>query len=998
MKKVNREGRMSSLKINKRGINMKKTLIVFLTAVLAMSMLYVSCSNETKIDSSPVEVSFGASQSRSLSANVSFEDFDNLNWYYKANLYSGEFSQGATGEDFVLLQDGLATQITFSQGIWDFELKAKKVQGEEEVEIYRGNRTGVLIQRQPNSSILTIQIDVMPSSEINGTIVIDPNVNVGGKKVNKVKIGSGEATELNPSGNNSFSMEPNTYEVTLTYEKTVSSSTGGETKIEYGSETITVTVYGGAVTTISGDISEITQTVVIEPVGKFSTTSTVAISGKQGVTLESSLTPAMDADANSVAKTTVILPDTIKELNFSGEKNVVLTTTVYPVEEAITNENFTVTGSNNTTVAAIDLKLKVGTDTVSTFKKSNEESVAVTVKTYILKGLNPNNISVKYNGTDGGHPTDVQYNPVTGELSFKTTHFSEFYVVSGAVCYNTDKYVGYSDLNDAIGAASDGDTIVLLDNTSMTLNGGDSCISIVNKGITIDGSGKAINLSAENAVEKYGIYIDGIDSSKTVTIKNTTINTTNLERAIRTYGNIGFKIENSTITTNGVGVHVKGANKADICNTQITVNVIGDNVYSAHRRAGVVVGGSDAKVTVDGCTINATNKNKTEYTENNPEWNWNWCKGLYVGYGALNAVLTVNNTNVVADYSIAIDGSGTKGSPTKIIVNSGKFDGIIGSPSGNSYKEVTINGGTFTGIENYNGFYGKDNSIAKLVISGGKFNVEPNSDYIVDCYCAVAQGDKWIVQEAPVVIGTKGYATLDDAIKDAKSGDTITLRKDSVGKGIGSADGNQTRGSLTIDFNGYTYTMNDPAVGSTGTKSQAMHWGTSLGAVTLKNGTFKVAQGTTSVKMALQNYIDFTAENMTFDFSNIPVTNYGTTGKFDPNTGIFKEYSGLEVPMFNNNSGKMVLKNSTITMPNDSTKGISADGDGVDIFSCTIDGAINLQDQNSVVRIKNSTVSKEIVSYFNNDTYKIISTTDDEGYDVYRLVETPTEEQYSFIE
>lgn len=299
----------------------------------------------------------------------------------------------------------------------------------------------------------------------------------------------------------------------------------------------------------------------------------------------------------------------------------------------------------------------------------------------------------------------------------------------------------YPDLNAAINAASDGDIVVLLDNTSISntsntvyegTDKGYTCISIQDKSITIDGNKKVITLSANKPVDSsYGIYITGTDNSKTVTIKNTTINTTNLERAIRTYGNIGFKIENSTITTNGVGVHVKGANKADICDTEITVSTI--DKYSAHKRAGVVVGGPGANVTVDECTIKTINNDKTDST-------LTWCKGLYAGYGALNCVLTVNNTKVVADYSIAIDGSNTEGSPTNIIVNSGDFNGIIGSPGGYPYKKVTINGGTFTG--NYNDFYGKDDPRATLVISGGTFNFEPDSSFVADGHEAVKDDSK----------------------------------------------------------------------------------------------------------------------------------------------------------------------------------------------------------------------------------------------------------------
>ena len=298
----------------------------------------------------------------------------------------------------------------------------------------------------------------------------------------------------------------------------------------------------------------------------------------------------------------------------------------------------------------------------------------------------------------------------------------------------------YPDLNAAIIAASDGDTIELLDDISMILNEGNtSCISIQDKGITIDGNGKAITLSAgAPANSTYGIFITG-DSSKTVTIKNTTINTTNLERAIRTEGSIGFKIEGSTITTNGVGVHVKGANKADICGTTITVSVI--EKYSAHLRTGVMVGGPDAVVTVNGCTINATNSKKTDDTNT-------WCKGLYVGNSAFNGELTVNNTKVEADWSICIDGTQNENNPSnkpsKMKINGGEYSGRIGSPSGYDYKSLIITGGTFTGNIATNSFNGKGST---LVISGGKFSFDPSSYVDTANYNVSQNGLTWTVND-----------------------------------------------------------------------------------------------------------------------------------------------------------------------------------------------------------------------------------------------------------
>lgn len=223
------------------------------------------------------------------------------------------------------------------------------------------------------------------------------------------------------------------------------------------------------------------------------------------------------------------------------------------------------------------------------------------------------------------------------------------------------------------------------------------------------------------------------------------------------------------------------------------------------------------------------------------------------------------------------------------------------------------------------------------------------------------------------------YATLKEAIDEAQSGATIMVLRNSSGEGLGSIDGNQTRESLIIDFAGHEYTMLDPAVGSTGTETQAMHWGTSLGSITMKNGTFKVEEDTTSVLMAMQNYIDFTAENMYFDFSNIPVVNYGEN-EF---TGQYEEYNGLEVPMFNNNKGEMYLKDCTVIMPTASTKGVSAGGDFVKLENTTINGYVNLQYDTDKLIVLGTTTFNDVVSYFNGG--EVTKTVSDDGITTYQL-------------
>ena len=211
-------------------------------------------------------------------------------------------------------------------------------------------------------------------------------------------------------------------------------------------------------------------------------------------------------------------------------------------------------------------------------------------------------------------------------------------------------------------------------------------------------------------------------------------------------------------------------------------------------------------------------------------------------------------------------------------------------------------------------------------------------------------------------IGDVEYTSLAEAIEKAESGSTITLLCDSSGRGLGSADGAKKREGLVIDFAGHTYTMVKDAVGSVGYETQAMHWGTSLGAVTMKNGTFNVAEN--AAKMAMQNYINFTAEDMKFDFSIMEVISYGETEL----SGANAIYNGLEVPLFNNNKNNMILKNCTVIMPEKSNKGISADGESVTLENTRIDGYINLQDDASVLSVKGNTTFKDVVAYFEGRT------------------------------
>lgn len=278
---------------------------------------------------------------------------------------------------------------------------------------------------------------------------------------------------------------------------------------------------------------------------------------------------------------------------------------------------------------------------------------------------------------------------------------------------------------------------------------------------------------------------------------------------------------------------------------------------------------------------------------------------------------------------------------------------------------------------------------ARIVVTGGKFeNFNPadcyaegaHTNFVAEGYISVKDEDgiSYTVREKRdsdiAMVDGVVYSSLAEAIENAASNSIIRLLRDASGDGIESKDYGKAsyREGLTIDFSGYTYTMTNSSVGSEGeeNKTQAMHWGGSIGFVVLKNGKFKVGSVLTSDGrhiIAMQNYVNFTAEDMEFDFESIAVGNYP---KFDKDNFNYPDFAEKEIPLFNNNKGKMLLVGCTVKMPIDSTKGIYAGGDGVTLKDTIVDGYVNLQDSNSRLMTNGSSSVKGVVSYFDNGNVK----------------------------
>ena len=120
------------------------------------------------------------------------------------------------------------------------------------------------------------------------------------------------------------------------------------------------------------------------------------------------------------------------------------------------------------------------------------------------------------------------------------------------------------------------------------------------------------------------------------------------------------------------------------------------------------------------------------------------------------------------------------------------------------------------------------------------------------------------ISQSVAKIGDNYFNTLAAAVEAATAGQTITLLKNAEGSGV------VINKSLTIDFNGKTYTFTSPAVGSNGTETQGFQI-LEDNDVVLKNGTLKVTDGDarTEFAMLIQNYADLTITDMTLNGDNL---------------------------------------------------------------------------------------------------------------------------------
>lgn len=340
-------------------------------------------------------------------------------------------------------------------------------------------------------------------------------------------------------------------------------------------------------------------------------------------------------------------------------------------------------------------------------------------------------------------------------------------------------------------------------------------------------------------------------------------------------------------------------------------------------------------------------------------------KVTITGNGTIDAECGYNNS-----YGVDIRDNGS------VIVENGTFTGATTALQVTK-GTLTIHDGTFIQAETIASAvpeYAKyvincidasfANGTARIYAQGGKYCFDPANKpeasevtYVPAGYASKQQGEYWVVEQLPYVasIGSDKYYSLAAAVAAAKDGQTVTLLANASGSGIGTFKGDEKYPvkNFTIDFAGFTYTCTGPAVGSSGTESQAFHleWNGSAENnvnVTLKNGTIASADGS-GVKMLIQNYCNLTLEKMVLDGSNLGTGDYALS----------------------NNCGNVTIKDSTIVGPESGVALDSCDYSSYTGVAVTVEGDSFIQGKMEVVDCNGGENNASLIlkgGYYTSDT------------------------------
>ena len=871
---------------------MKKSLLVLASIMILALCTFVACTAEV---SDPYDgltyVTFGgeAPASRNLLASYEVASYDDIYWSYSAEKLDHYGTSGAA-TNAPVFEDSTTKGLNktvgpFSQGKWRFTLCAytSGTTRNEDTKVYEGS-----VEVSLKGQKVTVPVSVTPYGK-NGSLEFkdayfawkDNAESSTGIPVITI-VAEGTTTGQKYTLSNSFTADIEGVGTTdmkirlalkardgngrlyideenARFDSVVADYykcsiiayidiDGSQTPIF--SQTFGFRVYGSTTTTISGDITEgeftgvdfsVENMAVIEMSESFKTSLSVTPSGVEGKTT--------DVDFSNA--------------DLSGKH--VLVVDVDSVTEA---SNFKIEGvdpASQSIVAGIGLELfSVGETTQTPVTSFGDGNVIVT--TYIAKGLE--NVTVKYNGTNGGgDPTNVQYYKSTGELTFTTTHFSEFYVVADKIeAIDITHNEAVTSLVSIYPSDYNNSTIVLVDDVEnfAAIYDGVSNLTIDLNSHKIIGNGIAhfvFDLYRESILQESSVSFVG---------KGSIVCNTPSDEVSSSV----FVVRNRGVLTIGPDIVLEGPNGILIDkdssnfhnNSGAIVNFKGTINVSEDKGFGITVNGSNSYTgddapdfNLDGAKINVPN-GVGIYAAGYANWNISGNTEI-TGY---NTAIEIRAGNMTID-------SGTFKS-TATAYSCSKNDGgatttgaAIAVAQHNTNLPIDV---VITGTPKLSGVYGlsvtNPQGNTKDAISNVKVTINDNVENLYVSTDFIREGN--VIRAKTTEDGSKyvaclstgfNFISLKDAVEAVTDSGYITLLQTvDNGDGILIPEGNK---NITIDFNKKTYSVTQNFI-------EDKNSGINLGKgnhITFKNGV--IASNSKKISTLVQNYSNLEIQDVILD-------------------------------------------------------------------------------------------------------------------------------------
>ena len=434
----------------------------------------------------------------------------------------------------------------------------------------------------------------------------------------------------------------------------------------------------------------------------------------------------------------------------------------------------------------------------------------------------------------------------------------------------------YPSLQAAINAAPRKATVKLLADTKEN-------VTISTSDVTLDLNGYTLNGGTEKGKPALTVTarVTVMDSSETQTgtiMREDTAENSGVSShyVIDIQGAGWLTFESGNVTNNSGTESGKGASLVRVGDDSVAkypgLNIKGGNFTQNNF---IVIKVDSGDLFLNGGTLNSTDSYAIE----------NWHRATVKG-GTVNGAVATWTYSGGHNSDLAISGGTINGD-----VKSVTYDGAEGKTAKVSITGGTVNG-TLDTVDYSTGTTSNDPTKATIEVTGGTFSTDP-SRYLVEGSAATPNGDGTfgVAKAYLAQVGETSYYTMDEATKaQTASGEAITLLRDyTTGSTFNS-------GSIArvVDLNGHTWTCT-----GTDANSAAFEINYPNASLTVKNGKVVSSQLIGLIPSAMGGTITY--DNSTLTFEGVEASTTATSGI---------ETNG------NNTNDTVVLKNSTLNVPN----------------------------------------------------------------------------------